>query len=324
MKTRTDFVSNSSSSSFILKDVGFFSFFGITKQDIIDAIVELHGGKELYDKQLKDAIVKLEDELANADASNESKKWHIDYCKERLEELKTKGLNFWCVYDMTNEKDCEECFREWDKHFAEWYAPNEGEASTWHEIIDALQFKCGFSNIDDVVNGRADELETSTYDYEPGKNAYVQFPGGAAFIKYVKDKLSAKTMKEVLHDKDCTMMIHFADNEVHALKGMSDYGKGDLHDWNTPEMIEQCKNSCWDSRSCTSDRFFEVLIKYFIGKGKIDLSDSKFLEFWCVDDKDGWYKKTYPNKKYYLDNDTATWKDVVDDCLRCNAVMHEG
>ena len=333
MKTRIDFVSNSSSSSFILKDVGFFKYFGITKQDILDAIIDLYGGKEYCEKLLKEELARNENRLSLAKAELEKSKtddekkstpWDIDFYSKRVEELKTKGLNRWCVYDMTNDKDHEKCFKEWDEHFSKWIAPNEGEARKWEELVEILYWQCGFDNIDDVLTNTDKELVAHNYDRSTKKYVDTSFSGGANIIRYIKQQLKVQTMKEVLHDKHCTLMIHFDDNEVYKIKGMDEPGKQDDKYCYSDSERAKAANAKWDSESYSADRFFEILIKYFISKGKIDLSDPKFLSYWEVRDDDTWFKKNYPDAKYYLKNDVATWKDVVDDCLNCNAIMHEG
>ena len=331
MKTRSDFVSNSSSSSFILKDVGFFKYFGITKQDIDDALADLCGGRKALAEQLDDEITKCEEVLAKAKieaglsiTTNDNLKFTIEYQSNRLRELKTKGLSIWCIYDMTDKKDRRACFREWDDHFASLFAPEEGEYEMWNKFEEMLRWKCNFYNVLKVINGKDKTLKESKYNRKIDKYIYRTVPGGAEFIKRVRKNLGIKTMKEVLHDKDSTFMFHFGDNDIYEINGMTELGRADENEYNTEKENEKIRNSKYESESHSVKRFFEILIGYFVERGKVDLSDPGLLDYWKINEKDGWYKKNHPGKKYYLDGTTATWKDVYNDMLKCNAIMHEG
>ena len=331
MKIRSDFISNSSSSSFILKDAGFFKYFGITKQDIDDALADLCGGRKALAEQLDDEITKCEEVLAKAKieaglsiTTNDNLKFTIEYQSNRLRELKTKGLSIWYIYDMTDKKDRQACFKEWDDHFASLFAPEEGEYEMWNKFEEMLRWKCNFYNVLKVINGKDKTLKESKYNRKIDKYIYRTVPGGAEFIKRVRKNLGIKTMKEVLHDKDSTFMFHFGDNDIYEINGMTELGRADENEYNTEKENEKIRNSKYESESHSVKRFFEILIGYFVERGKVDLSDPGLLDYWKINEKDGWYKKNHPGKKYYLDGTTATWKDVYNDMLKCNAIMHEG
>ena len=331
MKTRSDFVSNSSSSSFILKDAGFFKYFGITKQDIDDALADLCGGRKALAEQLDDEITKCEEALAKAKieaglslSTNDSLKFTIEYQSNRLRELKTKGLSIWYIYDMTDKKDRQACFNDWDDHFASLFAPEEGEYEMWNKFEEMLSWKCNFYNVLKVINGEDKTLRESKYNRKIDKYIYRTVPGGAEFIKRIRKNLGIKTMKEVLHDKDSTFMFHFGDNDIYEINGMTELGRADENEYNTEKENEKIRNSKYESESHSVKRFFEILIGYFVERGKVDLSDPGLLDYWKINEKDDWYKKNHPGKKYYLDGTTATWKDVYNDMLKCNAIMHEG
>lgn len=215
-------------------------------------------------------------------------------------------------------------YKDWEVRRTEQECQPMGEYETWDKFEEMLRWKCDFDNVQEVINGEDKALRESKYSRKSRRHIRRTVPGGAEFIKRVRKNLGVKTMKEVLHRSDCTLMIHFGDNDVNEINGMTEPGRADEKEYNTEEENEKIRNSKYESESCSVKRFFEILIGYLVEKGKVDLSDPGLLDYWKIDEKDDWYKKKYPGKKYYLDGAVATWQDVYDDMLKCNAIMHEG
>ena len=106
MKIRTDYVSNSSSSSFVLAQNEIFEFFNITKRDIMDALLEAYG-RSSYNEEVASV----------AKSVAEHPEWHED-------DIKFGSFGPIWVYDLLDKSDRWEAIERWGGLLKEWDATN--------------------------------------------------------------------------------------------------------------------------------------------------------------------------------------------------------
>ena len=133
-------------------------------------------------------------------------------------------------------------------------------------------------------------------------------------------------MKDLLHEDETTLVIHFGDNVVGQMEGLFDVGPFEtLDEWEkeNKETVEESKHSKWESEANSNYRFWEILFKWFIEKKHIDLSKPEIKELFRVPE-DHWWKQRYDkkDKEFFIDG-IPTWKDFVK-LIRFGAVWHEG
>ncbi len=298
---RTDFVSNSSSSSFILDDNIIFSGFDITKQDIENALMDLYG-KNKYDKYLE-----------------ESKKY--------IEKDEEPHRPFY-VYDLYDKKDKKECLDKWGGLCRGWDAPNNRNMKKWDDFVCAMQ------QVYEYAHGK-ESIWLSTLNYDPkydsefDKKERKKIPEHVAKVyQEVRKELEIKTMFDCLNDKMSRFYIHFEDNEAWQLKGAQEYNAKEMKEYG---HWKGAKSGNWFTEFSTCPRVIEILIKYFIEKGKINLNEDDYLPYWKIPD-DSWIKrsKEYKGIEYYFQMDDfkkkhPVIKDIVDDiCDTMQAIGHEG
>jgi len=300
MKIRSDFVSNSSSSSFIIGNDDWIDFFGVTKQDMVDAVVELS--------------------------------------KNRL----VHGRDFW-VYDLFDRKDKKAAVKEWGGLLEGWQSSRLVMPKDGKPRYDMF----ALSNFEDLCSGLR-ECYGLTYGFEGDLDGANMFERGAKrgkgktpgayvpipdFVKKTVEEARARvgavSNLDVLKYKFSRFLFHFADNEIGAVDGMyaenldwaKEYEakpKAERSEWGD-KAAKEARKYKFKSESCGVERFFEILYRYFVKKGKIKPRSRKFLaEAYGLDKESKEKSAKYDTR----DGRTFGYMDMYDSVF--TACMHEG
>lgn len=183
MKVRNDYVSNSSSSSFILGNIDMFTFFKITKQDIIDALKSEIGG-EFW---VYDLTIQSDKDEAIKEWGNLLSQWDSCYCYS--------DDNGELVFD-------------------------NGHLDKYCKTIDGIAEAYGASeydlyNVDDdyppekFVRFDHPDPKTGIYgEYQPLDKEVVDF------VKNLRKKFGIMSNLDVLKHEMARFFVHFDDNEI--------------------------------------------------------------------------------------------------------------
>lgn len=283
---RNDFVSNSSSSSFIIIKSFFTEHFKITAQDFKDALIALgikHLGHIMCDPKDK----------------KESEKF-FDECDDILN-------GWWAQVHPDCDDDMPFEFRDYGKF-----------TKTLDNLAKAYDY------ISDYVFFEAYNTKNKSKNEKLPPELYKVF-------LHLKEAYHILTMSEVAHDKLALFLCHMDDNEIWGLKDVCVYPVKDIYEkgktrksYISEEDEKRAKECKFETDVYTFERILEILVKYWVSIGKVNLDDPEFINFWKVPE-DSWWKRNekYKNRKYYFDGKKPSFKDILE-TFTYAANTHEG
>lgn len=310
MKIRTDYVSNSSSSSFVLAQNELFEFFNITRVDIMDALVEAYG-RSYYDDEVS-SVMK---------SAAEHPEWHED-------DIKFGSFGPIWVYDLWDKDNRKEAIERWGGLLKGWDANNCHYVKGKNGKKDVAFGNDNISKFNNVINEVSAIMNTSRWNLlklstpekykvdrfirtkEPNEKTgefgyYELMPEYVGeFLRGLRAEAGIMTNLDVIKAKTARFFVHADDNQLTY---------GDSSD----------TNEKFHTEAYTFDRICEILLANLVKNGRIKPDDPKFLEFMTINDR---YLSDEDKKRGeiydFINGKFPTWMDLKATALTWN--MHEG
>ena len=320
MKIRTDYVSNSSSSSFVIGNMFLFDYFHITKQDILDALIDMYG-KEAYENAMKGYQKSAKD-----DPEYDAK------------ELKYNKFGPFYVYDLSIPEERQEAIdtwgnllEGWDASGCHWIRNNETHFGKvcfggsgkrdYEEVIDRIAniYNVSRYDLNELAEGKTEDgygnpievkkfVRSDKKDPETGCYGHYENLDDCIvdFVKRLRYDCGVMTNLDVIKSEVARFFVHADDNEL----PMGDDSEGD-------------DKEKWDTDSWSYDRICEIVLKWLVKSGRVKPDDTGFMKEMEVDPKFLTKKEIADGEIYdFANGKTLTWRDIKNDSLTWN--MHEG
>lgn len=283
---RNDFVSNSSSSSFIIGNSFFTDHFKITAQDFKDALIHLG-----------------------------IKKLHYDFCDTQNKKEANKVFKEW-----------DGLLEQWfahimpDDHLPEGY----GDHSKFIKFLDTLSEVYGYIGDYNFMKAYVTGNKSKDPDEHVPVAAYKVFL--KAKKKYhiftMKEVAHCENAMFFCHMGDNDIWDLDGASIYSVDQCYDDDGK--IKKYIDKKEFKKAKKYNFETDDYTFERILELIVRYWVSTKRVNLDDPEFIDFWKVPDNHWWKKEEkYKDREYFFNGKKPCFQDILETfCWAANT--HEG